>query len=103
MGVSPRTLERALRHGETLPPKELLDWIVLLFVYVAAADGNRSTGEIGRTIGLDSQRLYRLRHRLLPPRTRDYLGAGAGQVDLVLLAFAERCGVSKQRALALLA
>lgn len=98
LALSERTLERAVRRSRWPPPKELLDWIILLFVYLTAATGGRGAGSVCRSLGLDAQRLYRIRGRLLPKTTRVALRSPAGHIELVLLEFASRCRGSRRPA-----
>ena len=85
LGVSERTLERSWPRSVFPAPKEMLAWLVLLLVTFTAAASGASAARVAHSLGLDSQRLYRIRHRLLPTgmRTSDF--------EAVLLAFCERC------------
>jgi hypothetical protein len=92
LGLSLRALEREC-SGSSLPrPKELLDWLTLLFIMYAAGRNQVSSAISARVAGVDAQRLYRLRHRLL----RGCISSSRHWVDqefsVCLLAFIERCG-----------
>ncbi len=100
MEVSVRTLERDL-HAECLPnPKELLNWLTLLYATLAADLAGLSLSAIARSRGWHPSDVYRLRHRLM-----DRSGASDlpddqmpdCDFDCSLLAFLQRCGVPRQR------
>ncbi len=101
MGVSVRTLERTLDAEQMLRPKELLNWLTLLYAMLTADLNRASIGAVARSRGWYPSDLYRLQHRLLD-RMVQRLGAeelGSSQrFDLALLAFLRRCGVPKAKA-----
>lgn len=97
MGVAVRTLERASSNTHYPKPKELLSWVVLLYLSLLGAYERVSPCKIGRLIGLSTGTTSRLRRRLLSPaqsevwkRDRDTTGA---KLDLVFSAFVKRCGL----------
>jgi hypothetical protein len=103
LSLTPRIAERAFAEAGLPRPKRLADWLTLLLIALTAERGLISLGEAARHYGYDPNEYYRLRQRVLPPALRD-LPAGAPQAfDLTLLAFAEACGVSRDRALAAIA
>jgi len=91
LGVSQRTLERSW-HGSVLPPpKELLEWLALLLAAINAASAGTTVARAARALGIDSQRLYRLRRRLLPPPLRVVFPPRHEEFEAAFLAFVERC------------
>lgn len=87
LGVSERTLERSWSRSVLPPPKEFLEWLTLLLVSLMAVSSGATVSRVARGLGIDSQRLYRLRLRLLPSHLRSV----PTNFDTVFLAFAERC------------
>ncbi len=97
MGVAVRTLERASCSTNYPKPKELLSWVVLLYLALLASYEQVSPCKIGRLMGLSTGTTSRLRRRLLTPaqseiwkKDRDTTGA---KFDLVFAAFVKRCGL----------
>jgi len=101
LGYTRRTLLRSWTDRRLPQPKELLDWLTLLFVTYASGRSGLSNRAIARTRGVNASAYYRLRRRLLNdlPETNDQ--RPAQEFDLALLAFAQRCHVSAQRVEAL--
>lgn len=97
MGVSLRTMERSWA-GLCIPkPKELLDWITLLYITLVGESTCLPLGAAGRAIGLDAAAICRLRKRLVSPMTANALQNGitaTSDFDVALLSFARRYGVS---------
>jgi len=89
LGISERTLERSWCETSVPAPKELLEWITLLFVGLLSAQSGFSVASAARGLGIDTQALYRLRHRLLSTDLRQ----GRDDFEVVFLAFADRCRV----------
>ncbi len=95
IGTRVRTLER-IAHGSGLPqPKELLDWMLLLHA-TFVVDKERTTWEAAAwRVGVRTETLCRMRHRLMPPP--EVTGRGSGRrvyttsLDVVVAAFEERC------------
>jgi len=71
-------------------PKELLDWVILLYLAFVVESERLTWRAAMCRVGLGKKTLYRMRHRLLP--TRGNGGGGKNGLDAVVLAFAERCG-----------
>lgn len=87
LGLSLRTLERTW-HDAALPaPKELLEWLSLLFAGLLSGQSGISVASAARGLGIDTQQLYRFRQRLLPGALR----SSREEFETVLLAFAGRC------------
>ncbi len=97
LGLTRRTLERYLEDAGLPPPKELLDWLRLLYISYTAECSGLSIAVVARGMGLNSNRLYRLKRRLLD-RVRI---AGLDPIPTfrqVTLGLADRCGVPRARA-----
>jgi hypothetical protein len=101
LGYTRRTLLRSWTDRRIPQPKELLDWLTLLFVTYASGRSGLSNRAVARTRGVDASAYYRLRRRLLNelPETSDE--RPEQEFDLALLAFAKRCHVSAHRVEAL--
>ncbi|UCG85221.1 MAG: hypothetical protein JSW71_14940 [Gemmatimonadota bacterium] len=95
-----RTLQYSLGAAGLPPPKILLDWVTLLFATLSADVSRRTTMEVARDFGFDTQRINRLRRRLL----HNAVGriSPAQEFDMTFLAFAEACSVSQRTASTLL-
>lgn len=94
--LSPRTLERIWSRRRLPAPKVFLDWLILLLVYYEARTSSAPVGTVARTLGLDGQRLYRLKKRLIPDEV-GLRGLDRNQIlDLSIMAFAAACGSSRQ-------
>ena len=91
-----RTLQHALGSAGLPPPKALLDWVTLLFATLSADASHRTTMAVARDFGFDTQRINRLRHRLLREAVADI--SPAQEFDMTFLAFAEACSVSQRTA-----
>ena len=96
--VGVRTLERACGDASLPPPKEMLDWITLLVAAYTAAATQTRTCRVAAYLGVDSQKLWRLRHRLLAPAFLREPGTSVREFERVLLGFADRCGIARERA-----
>lgn len=97
LGLTRRTLERYLADAELPPPKELLDWLRLLYISYTAECSALSITVAARNMGLNSNRFYRLKRRLLD---RVQI-AGVDPIPTfrqVTLGLADRCGVPRARA-----
>lgn len=92
IGISGRTLERQIRAEGLTTPKELMDWLTLMYIVFIAERSGRSVAHAAKAVRHNSNDLYRLRRRLgvEPPSAGD-------QFVEVVLAFAERCGVPDGR------
>lgn len=97
LGFTRRTLLRSWSDDSLPQPKELLDWLTLLFISYAASRSGLSNRAIAQARGLKLAAYYRLRRRLLgvAPETDDQ--RSEQEFDLALLAFAERCNVPERR------
>lgn len=93
IGISGRTLERQIRAEGLTTPKELMDWLTLMYIVFIAERSSRSVAHAAKAVRHNSNDLYRLRRRIGvdPPSSGD-------QFVPVVLAFAERCGVPDGRA-----
>jgi len=87
LGFSPRTLERSWCNEAIPGPKEMLEWLALLLAALLAAQSGVTVARAARTLGMDSQQLYRIRQRLLPTKC----DAARASFDAIFLAFADRC------------
>jgi len=96
--LTPRTLQRAWPRQDLPQPKELLDWLVLLVVAHVAVWSGVTVRTVSRILGVEPNTFYRLRLRLMPKAPRPHGEQPGQEFDLVLLAFAERCRVPRQRA-----
>lgn len=92
LGVSERTLERSWHTNALPPPKELLEWLALLLAGLLSAQCGIPVARAARKLGMDTQQLYRLRRRLLPPAVR----LVRDSFENVFLAFVERCRQAKR-------
>ncbi|UCG87763.1 MAG: hypothetical protein JSW71_04230 [Gemmatimonadota bacterium] len=95
-----RTLER-LSNERNLPrPKELLDWMILLYVTFVMQYEGVTWARITRRLGLCPRTLYRIRRRLLSIGSQTRKPAGrisdGNSLDCILIAFAERCQRSRE-------
>jgi hypothetical protein len=103
LSLTPRVAERAFGEAGLPRPKRFADWLTLMLIALSAERGRTTLGEAARHYGYNPNEFYRLRQRVLPPALRD-LPTGVTQAfDLTLLAFAEACGVSRDRVLAAIA
>ena len=97
MGVSVRTVERALSDSGLPQPKELLNWITLLYISFLADLSGSSHAAAARAMHWRPSDLYRLRHRLLErslgPVSRGLETTEHGSFDVAFLAFLKRLGV----------
>ncbi len=100
--VPPRTLQHAMEANGLPSPKAFLDWLTLLFASLSANVTGRTIAAIGRDIGVDSHRIYRIKGRLLPPGVRSTDHSPAQLFDVTFLAFAEACRISQGKANTLL-
>ncbi len=96
--LTPRSLQRTWPRQDLPQPKELLDWLVLLVVAHVAAWSGVTVRTVSRTLGVEPSSFYRLRRRLMPKTPRPGGDQTGEEFDLVLLAFAQRCRVSRRRA-----
>jgi hypothetical protein len=96
LNVVSRTLERAMRNAGLPPPKLFLEWLTLLWLTLAASCFQTSTAAVAKTVGLDSNDLYRLRTRLLEGRSRAERIDSRQEFDLAFLQFAATCSVSRK-------
>lgn len=99
MRCSPRSLNRSWAQTSLPQPKEFLDWLLLLFVSFKALRSGVSMSKVARSVGLDSQRSYRIRKRLLSGVAELRISSPGQVFDVALLAFLERCGVQGSRAM----
>ena len=97
LGMTPRTLQRAVPDDTLPPPKELLDWLTLLFITKVASWSGVSLRTVARDFRIDPNTFYRLRRRLMPDAPNPGRAQAAQEFDLVLLSFAERCRVSSHQ------
>jgi DNA-binding phage protein len=102
-GVTVRTLERTLHTDGLPPPRRTLDSLFLLSITERAAETGERTATEARRVGIKRNGLYRLRNRVLPARARPFEISAQQEFDLVLLSFAQRCGISKKHARSVLA
>lgn len=100
--VPARTLQHAMEASGLPSPKGLLDWLTLLFASLAANVTGRTIAAIGRDIGVDAHRMYRIKGRLLPELVGSSTSGAAQLFDVTFLAFADACRVSRGTANTLL-
>lgn len=93
--VPARTLQHAMEASGLPSPKVFLDWLTLLFASLSANVTGRTIAAIGRDIGVDSHRMYRIRGRLLPQVVGSSASGAAQLFDVTFLAFAEACSISR--------
>ncbi len=103
MKVPLRTLQHILESAGMPSPKALLDWITLLFATLSADASRRTAEAVGRDLGMDAHRIYRIRRRLLNADTHERCNGTAQEFDVAFLAFAEACRVSRGKANTVLA
>ena len=85
--ISSRTLTRRFMQGGLPPPKEFLDWMVLLHVAERAASEGRPAARVALQLGYDTNAFYRIKKRRLGrAASGNHLAA-----DLVRDLFFERC------------
>ena len=85
--VSSRTLTRRFMDGGLPPPKEFLDWMLLMYVADRAAREGLPAASVARRLGYDANAFYRVKKRRLG---RAAAGDRFG-CDLVRDLFIERC------------
>ena len=101
VGISTRSLNRIWRPTPFPRPKEMLDWLAMLFVSFEAARAQVPMSRIAAIVGIDPQRWYRIRRRLMAIDLRRMrLNMDEG-FDMTLLAFLDRCGVHESDAVAM--
>lgn len=91
-----RTLQHSLGSAGLPAPKMLLDWVTLLFATLSADASRRTTMAVAHDFGLDTQRIGRLRRRLLRESMGDV--GPAQEFDMTFLAFAEACSIPARTA-----
>jgi len=91
-GTRKRTLERLSRESGLPRPKEMLDWLILLYLAFVVECERLTWRAATRRVGIRNKTLYRMRHRLLPERGPSNYG-----LDAVLLAFRQRCGGTSEK------
>jgi hypothetical protein len=103
MGVTPRTLERSVSNPQFPKPKELINWVTLLYVTLIARCENVSPGLAGHRMGLSGNALCRIRKRLLSDDESVLWKCDgkdpAAKFPLVFQAFVKRCGLPSAMAL----
>ena len=87
LGVSSRTLARKLAAAGLPPPKEFLDWMLLVYVEDRATREGCPHFTVARRLGCDSNAFYRVRKRRLGTAAPDSLCSP----DLVRDMFVNRC------------
>ena len=95
LGFTLRTLQRDIASPSLPSPKELLDWLTLLFMSLVAEWSGVSMRNVATAFRVDPNTLYRMRRRLMPGTPPP--GQSPQEFDLALLAFARRCGVPHRR------
>ena len=85
--ISSRTLTRHFMHGGLPPPKEFLDWMLLMHVAERAAREGRPAASVARQLGYDTNAFYRIKKRRLGPAA----GGNHLAANLVRELFLERC------------
>lgn len=98
LAMSPRSLERLCRNARLPHPKELLDWITLLVVRYTALATRARTSTVAAHLGLDGQKLWRLRCRLAKLAPLLLREGSDPELEQLLLGFAERCGIDRGHA-----
>jgi hypothetical protein len=89
-----RHIERSCKAATLPTPKEILDWILLIHVAYLARRRHVAIWRVARRVGINTNRLYRIRRRLLRNGgTRSVDSPKAGFQDIVQ-AFTERCRVA---------
>jgi hypothetical protein len=95
-----RTLERLANERDLPKPKELLDWMTLLYVTFVMEYESVTWAAITRRLGFCPKTIYRIRRRLMSIGCRDGTPAdrisNGNGLDGVLLAFAGRCRRSRE-------
>ncbi|HEY2825445.1 MAG TPA: hypothetical protein VGI83_07875 [Gemmatimonadales bacterium] len=99
LSVTPRVAERAFAQAGLPTPKRLADWLTLMVIALSAERGRSTLAEAARLFGYNANDFYRLRHRVLPPSVGGLDAHATQAFDITLLAFAEACGISRERAL----
>ncbi|MCH7489439.1 MAG: AraC family transcriptional regulator [Gemmatimonadetes bacterium] len=85
--ISSRTLTRRFMQGGLPPPKEFLDWMLLMHVAERAAREGRPAAGVARQLGYNTNAFYRIKKRRLGPAA----GGNHLAVDLVRELFLKRC------------
>ena len=91
MGLSKRTLERRVRGDNLPPPKELIDWVMLLHVSFIAERGSTSISKVARFAGINPNGLYRTKKRLADRAGREIVSRRDDWFSDAVAAFAVRC------------
>jgi hypothetical protein len=103
LALTPRVAERTFSQAGLPTPKRLADWLTLMLIAMTAERGQTTLADAARHLGYNSNDFYRLRHRVLPPGLQGIETHATQALDLTLLAFAEACGISRERAVSALA
>lgn len=103
LALTPRVAERTFAEAGLPTPKRLADWLTLTLIALTAERAQTTLAEAARHFGYNSNDFYRLRQRVLPPGLTGIEAHATQAFDLTLLAFAEACGISRERAMSALA
>ena len=85
--ISSRTLTRRFMDGGLPPPKEFMDWMLLMHLAERAAREGRPAASVARQLGYNTNAFYRIKKRRLGPA----MDGNHLAVDLVRDLFFERC------------
>ena len=99
---SRRTIDRLFQRDGAMPPKSLLDWVLLLCVSFRASQFGLSFTAAAKASGIDRQRIYRTRQRLLSGQPLITSQDANATFIAVFVAFANLMGVSEKRATTLM-
>ena len=91
LGLSRRTLERRVRGDNLPPPKELIDWVLLLHVSFIAERARTSICKVARFAGVNPNGLYRTKRRLADRAGRKIASRTEAWFSDAVAAFAVRC------------
>jgi len=72
-GLTLRRIEQVSRSANLPAPRDLLDSVTLLWIAFGARRRGISTARFAKEVGISTERLYRMRRRLIQPSSRNVL------------------------------
>lgn len=91
LGLCTRTLQRMIERERLPHPKELIDWVSMIYVALLATRARISSASAARRVGISPKGLYRCRGRLLALAGADEMEPGNDWLDPILQGFTARC------------
>ncbi len=90
IGLTLRRIEQVSRTANLPAPRDLLDSITLLWITFGAQRRGISTARFAKDVGISTERLYRMRRRLIRPRSRKTLHDPSAELAMILHQLARR-------------